>query len=286
MPLSITGSSASDTISKVEAQALVEKAYYFCRGARAYILKSNEIVDYSQRIIVNLDEYSLPQFKYHRVIEENLPGGSYEEMCEYAKTIYSEDIAPYAYKYSARYSFDYSGNDTNIQQQITLNNCSFETNGNHYPLFYINEGGELFSSVCDFQIPLSFALIDDNDNTKTYYLSTDGSRHASVKIISGDSHFATAQVEFIWKSIDNIPPFDIQTVECKFVKTNDGWRIDESEFSVLCATSDQNTLESYRAAVSPSTSDPSFDLVFILPTVSVAALASAFCLMRRRRNLI
>lgn len=35
---------------------------------------------------------------------------------------------------------------------------------------------------------------------------------------------------------------------------------------------------------SPSTADPAANLVFILPTVSVAAIASAFCLMRRRRE--
>ena len=280
MPLSITGSSASDTISKAEAQELVSKAYRFSCNVRGVIHTDKApIPDYNNPISVYVDSIG-EEVSYHRVIEENLPGGSFEAMKEYAKTIYINNVAPYAYQYSAGY-----GSLKTQSNLLKFTNSSFYTESKHRPLFHTDAEGVLYSSVQDYQVGFSFALLNDDDNEQAIY-DFNLIDNVALKIISGDSDSATALVSFIWCKMDDTPPFNIQTVECKFVKTNDGWRIDESEFSILCATSDKNTLAAYRASESPSTSDPSFNLVFILPTVSVAAIASAVCLMRRRRDLI
>ena len=71
-------------------------------------------------------------------------------------------------------------------------------------------------------------------------------------------------------------------IQC--VKTDKGWRIDESEFSILAATSSKATLEAYRAAVNPSTADPNVSRVWWLAGVSIAAIVPAVCLLRRRRR--
>ena len=125
--------------------------------------------------------------------------------------------------------------------------------------------------------------MDENDEEQAIY-GFNLTNNVVLEIISGDSDSATALVSFIWSMIDDTPPFDIQTVECKFVKTSDGWRIDESEYSVLCATSSKDTLVAYRAAVSPSTGDGAAERATLLGAVSLACLIPAACLTIKRRR--
>ena len=104
------------------------------------------------------------------------------------------------------------------------------------------------------------------------------SESSKVELINVSKASATAKV-FCEKIIgyDKYPMW----VECKFIRTEDGWRISESAFAdMMCSFHEYE----YTLIDSPSTSDPAADLVFILPTVSIAAIASAFCLMRRRRE--
>ena len=273
---STTNAAETGTITKAEAQELVSKAYLFSNNVRSYQIKK-PIYESGQSITVHLDTIN-EDVMYHKVIEENLPGGSYEAMCEYAKTIYCEEVAPLAYKYSAAY-----GTLDNPAVLINTAQTAFYAKGKHRPLFYTDTNGDLYTSVLDPQIGFSFALLDDNDDAKGIY-TFNITNNISLKIVSGDANSAVAHVPYFYSKMEDIPPFDIQTVECKFVKTDNGWRIDESEFSVLASTSSKETLEAYRAAVNPSTADPNVSRVWWLAGVSIAAIVPAVCLLRRRRR--
>lgn len=285
MPLLI-GASEAETISKAEAQQLIINAYKLSIGARScFYHQKDPILDYSQPVItVNLDKYSLPSQGYFAVIEENLPGGSYENMCKFARSVYVEKIAPFAYKYSPIITFSYNGGPDSVKQTISLYDRDFIIDGigNHYPLFYTDEKGGLYACIWTTQVPFSFSLISAQSDDEVFnrYNGTD----VKYEIIDGDSHSATALVSFIWNGFDNIPPLDIQTVECKFVKTSDGWRIDESEYSVLCATSCEPTLAAYRASLSPSTGDTSGERIAMLGAVSLACVIPTACLTLKKRR--
>lgn len=275
MPL-VMGASEAQTISKAEAQELVSKAFGFSNNVRG-VHVNNSIPSYKNPINIYVDSIG-EEVPYHKVIEENLPGGSFEAMKEYAEKIYVKDVAPYAYQYSAGY-----GSLPTQSNLLNFTNSSFYTDAKHRPLFYTDSKGSLYSSVLDYQVGFSFALLDENDEEQAMY-GFNVSNNVVLEITSGDSNSAIALVSFIWCKIDDTPPFNIQTVECKFVKTNDGWRIDESEFSILCATSSKDTLAAYRASVSPSTGDVSAERATLLGAVSLACLIPAACLVRRRRK--
>ena len=162
---SLSVSAAEETISLYEAQSLVDKAHQFARGVHCFIEEVNPIADYSQGILVNLEEDSLGQQKYYRVNEEKLPGGSYEKMCEYARDIYTEDFAPYAYKFSPGY---YGLLYQNENQTLSFNHCTVKVGGNyanHLPLFYRAENGVLYTSVYEMQGGVGVRLLDIYDST-------------------------------------------------------------------------------------------------------------------------
>lgn len=272
--------SEADTISKAEAQELVSKAFGFSNNVRGVHVNSS-IPSYKNPINIYVDSIG-EEVPYNKVIEENLPGGSLEKMKEYAETIYVKNVAPYAYQYSAGY-----GSLPTQSNLLNFTNSSFYTEAKHRPLFYTDSKGSLYSSVLDYQVGFSFALLDENDEEQAIY-GFNLTNNVVLEIISGDSNSATALVSFIWCKIDDTPPFNIQTVECEFVKTNDGWRIDESEFSILCATSSKDTLAAYRASVSPSTGDVSGERIAVIGAVTLACIIPAACLTfkRRRRSVI
>ena len=268
----------ADTISKAEAQELVSNAYGFSCNVRGVIHTDKApIPSYKNPISVYVDSIGEEVF-YHKVIEENLPGGSFEEMSKYAKTIYVNNVASCAYKYSAGYGLLKTRSNL-----LNFTNSSFYTESKHSPLFYTDSEGSLYSSVQYYQIGFSFALLNDNDEEQAIY-NFNLTDNVALEIVSGDAVSATALVSFIWCKMEDTPPFDIQTVECKFVKTSEGWRIDESEYSVLCATSSKDTLAAYRSAVSPSTGDTAGERVAVIGAVSLACIIPTACLMRRRRR--
>ena len=134
------------------------------------------------------------------------------------------------------------------------------------PMFIIDNDGDVFMRNHTSGFP--------EINCRTF-------GNAIVEVLDSNDRFATARVQ-IEKNVGKWDGFvwEATWFECKFENTQNGWRISECElFDILNSHSDYY-------GYSPLTSDPAFDLVFILPTVSVAALASAFCLMRRRRDLI
>ena len=70
-------------------------------------------------------------------------------------------------------------------------------------------------------------------------------------------------------------------VECKFVKTDDGWRIDASEFAdMLCSCREY----SYTVAEAPATGDSALDTIAIC-LGGMAIVMSVLCLVRRKREL-
>lgn len=195
---------------------------------------------------------------YYEVIE--LPGGSYNGMKEYATTIYSKKIAIYSYTYS---QYKNSKNDNSI-----------------YPLLIILGDGKIYGGRDRIiQYASVFLSLDGKDPGYVFPFVTESTKDYNadkllVEMVKSTDISATAKVCF---RIGSEAESYIYWADCNFVKEDGLWKISDGEyFDLLNGT--------YRA--SPSTSDPAFNLVFILPTVSVAALASAFCLMRRRRDLI
>lgn len=190
--------------------------------------------------------------------ESKLPGGSYEALPEYARSIYTEDIADSMY-----------------------NSCSYSFYDLEVPMFYTSESGKLY---------MSYDIGYDWTEVKPwYYGETDQWQFTAdnIDIVYADNEKAT--VRYLTE-LDRDESRYYGWVECYLVNTDDGWRITDSPFTKMLRY-ERYAKELWEPSViryteSPSTSDPAFDLVFILPTVSVAALASTFCLMRRRGKVI
>lgn len=191
---------------------------------------------------------------YFELLEDGLIGGSYEAMQEYAKTIYTESLASNMYEHNR-----------NID--------------NPKPMFVSDESGKLYINP-----PLLSSYVISWGTTDTQWQSY-SENDMTIRLISSNSEEA-----IMWLKIkygDEMVT-DYYWIECKMINTTDGWRIALSPFTLMLEWGAsgkelwEDELIPFEA--SPSTSDPAFDLVFILPTVSVAALASAFCLMRRRKE--
>lgn len=203
--LAPTSAAKSETISESEAKELIVKAYEFCRNVRGGFAHIHENSS-EYKIEVKYGEDYRDWENYWLVIEENLPGGSYEKMCEYAETIYTKDVAPeaYAYKLTGRVL------------------PSEEMWSELYPLFYRNEAGALYADTVYFSYHGAY-LYPDAENVE-------------FEIVSGDTKSAKANILVYYKYIDGprVDGFDL--VECRFENTPDGWRIAGSEYSLLMAT--------------------------------------------------
>lgn len=255
-----TSANNTNTISKSEAQELVGKAFDFHSDVHL-------CSQFDKKPICNIFEYK-EEYLYDEdsgefvgkkvlfpVYEENLPGGSYEGMCKYAETLYTEDIAYSSYMFfAAGTNLGYVSYERYLQKDGGLY-CQ-DINGDW-----------LLSGIADYSAAyLNGEYYENKDYTKI-----------NIDIISGDSQSAIAEIDVhnAWGWSD--------TVTCKFVKTQEGWRIAESEYSILLAIG-RYGMEEYRAAVSPSTGDGAFDSVVLLPAVSLACLVPAVFLVRRRRR--
>ncbi len=219
-----TVAAKSETISESEAKELIVKAYEFCRNVRGGFAHIHENSS-EYKIEVKYGEDYRDWENYWLVIEENLPGGSYEKMCEYVETIYTKEAAPkaYAYKFTGRVH-----PSEGMWDEL-------------YPLFYRNEAGGLYADTVWFSYHGAY-LYPDADNVE-------------FEIVSGDAHSAKANVLVYYHYIDGprVDGFDL--VECRFENTPEGWRIAESEYSWLMAT-DKVYFEDYRAK-NPDAPNPS-----------------------------
>lgn len=218
-------SAKSATISEREAKELIVKAYEFCMNVRADAINVREISD-EYRIDVKYGEKISEIESYWRAKEENLPGGSYEKMCEYAETIYIKDTAPKAYAYVF----------TGI---VHPSEGMWER---LYPLFHRDENGVLYSASGVVMSYDGAYLYPDKENFE-------------IEIVSGDSKTAKAVVPVYFHYIDGPRVDDFDLVECRFEKTAEGWRIAESEYSLIMAT-EHAYLKDYRAK-NPDSPNPS-----------------------------
>ena len=202
-------SAKSDTISESEARELVVQASNFFYDARVEGY-NEDIVDHKSEDHrkVYYPEYD-HNVTYWPVYETALPGGSYSAMCEIAKQIYSEDIASDSYNWKT-----YLNSDGSIDK---------------YPSFYLDDSGKVFSMLF-----LEYGYISVREDTVNL-----------VSNIRGDSSEASAIIVIRSYWADSPRPYYHYPVECKFVNTDDGWRIAESEFSILFATN-KDYLDAYR----------------------------------------
>lgn len=260
LPLILTANAAEEkqALTKREAQELVAEAFCFYYDVRCSMSRnydsyidipheeiSNVIIDESMRIE--------KQVRYYEVIEEKLPNGSFEAMQEYAKTIYSADIASSAYEYAFCFK------------------PTQEAGYIEYPLFYRHTDGKLYANPgvpqhgkYFYPFVSSGNILTDSDKIKNNI------DNLAIEITSSDAKYATASVSLkIGVSETNITPTQI---ECKFVNTDSGWRITECEFS--------NYMMYDRRQVSPDTGDNS---IIIFSALAVAAIIPAAASMKRRR---
>ena len=226
--LAPSASAADATISESEAKELIVKAEEFCRNVRGGYAHIHE----------NSDEYRIdvdyggkyPEY-YYKVIEENLPGGSYEKMCEYVETIYTKDIAPKAYAYKWTYIVNPSDGMWDELKSF----------------FYRNESGVLYANTSHLSYR-GVNLFPDAENVQ-------------IEIVSGDSKTAKANVHVKFFQVDGPRAYNYDIVECRFENTADGWRIAESEYSLALST-EAVYLEDYRAK-NPDAPNPSCDGILI-----------------------
>lgn len=220
-----TSAAKSETISESEAKELIVKAYDFCMNVRADEINGHEISD-EYRIEVKFGDQAWECEHYWLAKEDNLPGGSYEKMCDYAETIYTAEVAHEAYAYQLTGFVHPSDGMWEILR----------------PLFYRDEKGVLYSASGVVMSYNGAYLYPDKENFE-------------IEIVSGDSKTAKATVPVYFKYIDGPRVDDFDLVECRFENTADGWRIAESEYSLIMAT-DHAYLKDYRAK-NPDAPNPS-----------------------------
>ena len=206
-------SAKSATISEREAKELVEKAGQLFRARVGGYNNKYFDTNSDERKTVHFPEYNI-DVTYRPVLESALPGGSYAAMCALANEVYTEDIASNSYN-----TGEYGVNDGTNRYVVTI------------PNFYVDENGKVFAYGF-----LEYGYISVRENTVNL-----------VSNIRGDMSEASAIIAIHAYWADGPRPYYYFPVECKFVNTADGWRIAESEFSILFAN-DKSYLDDYRKA--------------------------------------
>ena len=206
-------SAKSNTISENEVKELVVKARDLMMVRYGYYDQKYFDHESDERRTVHLSEYNI-DVTYRPVLESALPGGSYAAVCELANEIYESDIASKAYNVA--------------RSSVRGENGWYSVD---VPNFYVDESGKVFAH---------FFL-------EYCYIGLDPDVPDFISVIRGDSSEASAiiTIDSYWG--DGPRPAYYFPVECKFVNTPDGWRIAESEFSILFAN-DINYLYDYREA--------------------------------------
>jgi hypothetical protein len=251
--LPISAEESKPTITVDEAKALIQMSFDFyndVRITRTNYLDVNNVVTVPEVVHEGTETERIERRGYCLVIEERLPGGSFEGMCEYAKTIYTDDIAEAAYKYAER---------KNLPGTVFRN------------LFYKNDDGKMYARSMKDQpmAPTSF-----------YILVNEG---FELELTEGDSEYANANVKVWIYTLREITPYVQITIECSFKNTENGWRIAKSDFSEMMDT-DGFKWSGGLDQFAPSTGDPNVSRVWWLAGVSLAALVPAALLVQRRRR--
>lgn len=264
LPLILSVNASDKGITKYEAQKLVSEAYLFNYRVRHnyadYYTTNNHIAlthkDLSEAHDAGL--YDLDkEVWYFEVNEEKLPGGSFAAMQEYAKTIYTEAAAPEAYANAFRFMYpsDNAWRD--------------------YPLFYKDANGKLYANPGKAQNYEDLLPNGTHAVGMNYMEQAADVENIELEITYTDSKNATAIVTFRYSAADG-DPNPVGTAECRFEKTNSGWRIAKSDFSEMMTIGVNHT--------SPDTGDNSINSIIIFTALSITALISAAVLLKRKHS--
>ena len=237
--LSPLTSAKSATISESEAKELVAKAYkFYCDAIVDSWIDNCNLVDYQSDDILKIYNSELDRtLRYYPINESELPGGSYSAMLEAVKEIYTDDLVADDHQISA-YMWRQDSDDSYLNDSIFV------------PIYHVAENGKVYGQgLKDYADYSVFISATDSDY---FYESFDGEIHLKIK--SGDSKSATAFIIMGFYHGDSARSQYHGTVECKFENTASGWRIAESEFSVLMASSSLG-LSVYRQ-LNPEETDP------------------------------
>ncbi|MBR6579587.1 MAG: hypothetical protein IKK74_11640 [Clostridia bacterium] len=237
--LAPSASAKSATISEREAKELVAKAYeFYCDAIVDSWIDNGNLVDYQSDDAFNIYNSELDRtLLYYPVYESKLPGGSYSEMREVVKEIYTDDLVADDRQISA-YSWRKDSDDSYLNDNIFV------------PIYHVAENGKVYAQgLKDYA---DYSVFISATDPGYFYESFDGEIHLKIK--SGDSKSATAFIIMGFYHGDSARSQYHGTVECKFENTADGWRIAESEFSVLMASSPLG-LSVYRQ-LNPEETDP------------------------------
>ena len=234
-----TVSAKSGTISESEAKELVAKAYKFYSDAIVDSWIDNDnLFDYQSDDILKINNLELDRtLYYYPVYESKLPGGSYSAMLEVVKEIYTDDLVADDRQISS-YMWRQDSDSSYLNDYI------------YVPIYHVAENGKVYGH--DPKGHADYSVYISETNADYYNGSFDGEIH--LKITSGDSKSATAFIIMGFYHGDSARSQYHGTVECKFENTADGWRIAESEFSVLMASSSLG-LSIYRQ-LNPEETDP------------------------------
>ncbi len=209
-------SAKSATISEREAEELVKRAYQFFCDARVDDWDDN-LVDYKSEDVCEIYVPRIDRTLTYRPVDESkLPGGSYSAMCETAKDIYTAEIAEQAYW------------------------CSVA--GHDLPMYHVAENGKVYGQGLKDNSSLNLYIYTPS---LKYNRSSEG--EVQLCVISGDSKSAAAIITMSFYWADGPRSSFCEAVECKFENTSRGWRIAESEFSLLLSSS-KTVLDDYRKA--------------------------------------
>lgn len=261
--LSVNAKDGDTALTKREAQELVAEAFNYnyqvrcdtsnyCKNGVFLKLRHEDLSNENLAGHINLEMETW----YSEVNEDKLLGGSYDAMKEYANNIYTSDIAPDAYANAFR--FHYSG----------------ETAYREYPLFYRHTDGKLYAYPGVVQHSIYVYAVSTNKNNRYFYEVLAEIDTLDVELISSDSSSAIAKVGA--RIGNDEMNRKVAYLECKFVKTDAGWRITECEFS--------NMMMYDRRTSSPDTGDSSINSIVIFTALAVTAIIPAAMLMRKRRS--
>lgn len=251
----LSSAKTNQHISDEEAVTLLDEAWSFYRiVVRGHVF--NDLVDYNNEIKVSIDD---KEVLYRKVFEEKLPGGSYEGMKEYAKNIYCDDVAPSMYEYLSSFEDEFKiptyvvTNDGSVYSSINVGDMEYVA-FKGYQILYPD--GEVSSSLENFVIK----YVSGDEKQATFYVR---------------AHIGYQEVTNHW------------WMECKFVNTNNGWRIADSTFTdVLKHCCQEQSWEKglIPYTESPSTGDLSGEKAAMFGAVSLACLTPAFYIFRRGRR--
>lgn len=256
---------ATEYLTEEEAGALINKAVELYD--KIHLTPPMGTISNSDTIQITVSYYFYRDGSYHTtknhtfclVIDESkLPGGSYEALPGYARSIYTEDIADSMYNTCAKSFYDLDA-----------------------PIFYTSESGELYMTV---------DIGSDWTEVKPwYYGETDQWQFTAdnIDIVYADNEKAT--VRYLTE-LDRDESRYYGWVECYLVNTDDGWRITDSPFTKMLRyeryAEDLWEPSVIRYTESPSTADPAAERAELLGAVSLACIIPAACLTLRRRRRV